>query len=324
MAAPAHSSLFERAITVVPIDSNNYSANLDLAWCIGKEPVGLQISFLRRTFSGPAILTVEEIKLGARVSTIHVTLSQKPHQASSTEPPDGRALEVNVAAYITLSPPNTEDGPVIKGAWNLSPPLPPGSLPNGWVDFKTLVQNGTDGAWALGPRAAPELHAMKHLKIYSPLQSLLPRTLEDHTNQVVDQWAQFMPGGNPAKWSNEAVMYLADIFPAALARMGAMETRRLLALQGKERTDKSTIEEGMAQFWYPTVMMNIDIKTRLPPEGVEWLHSRVVTRMLRGSRADLDVLVLDQNQELIATSAQVSLVVDGSRNSKGRLGPGKL
>ncbi|GAM33791.1 hypothetical protein TCE0_013f00950 [Talaromyces pinophilus] len=335
MTEPSHSSLFEKAITVIPIDTKTYRAHLEPAWCIGKvphggytasilyrtaavhfarkydtnirsgrppEPVGLQISFLRRTFTGPAILAVQEVKLGARVSTIHVTLSQEPDQAPSTnESADESGLEVKVVAYITLSSPDTEEGPVINGAWDLTPPIPPGSLAAGLIDFKALVQEGRDGAWALGPRAPIAMHAMKHLKLFSPSHTLSTKTLEERTKQVVDQWAQFTPGGKPARWSNEAVIYLADSFPVALARMGAMETTRLLALEGKEEAAKSTIEPRFYPFWYPTIMMNIDLKARLPPEGVEWLHSRVMTRTLHGNRADLDVLILDQKGTLVST-----------------------
>ncbi|KAJ5380353.1 uncharacterized protein N7496_002781 [Penicillium cataractarum] len=358
MAQPSHSSLFEKAMTVIPIDSSTYSANLDPAWCIGTvphggytasvlyrtatihfarkyttrkqlarspEPIGLQISFLRRTFTGPAILTVQEIKLGSRVSTIHVTLSQKPNQPATTKKlAYGSELEIMVAAFITMSPPDTEQGPVIKGLWDLSPPMPHGSLSDGSIDFKALAEDGIDGTWVLCPQTPPALHAAKHLRIFSPSHTLSAMRLEDRTKQIVDQWAQFAPGGKPAKWSNEAVLYLADMFPAALTRMEAMETSRLLALEGETGSAKSMMEVPFGQFWFPTVTMNVDLKTRLPPQGVEWLHSRVVTRMLRGSRADLDVMILDQKGELIATSSQVALVVDGSRNIRGRQDSGRL
>lgn len=263
--------------------------------------------------------------MGARVSTIHVTLSQESDQTASTnESVDESDLEVKVVAYITLSSPDTEEGPVINGARDLTPSMPPGSLAAGSIDFKALSQKGRDGAWELGPRPPSAMHAMKHLKLFSPSHTLVTKTLEERTKQVVDQWAQFIPGGKPARWSNEALIYLADSFPAASARMGAMEMTRLLALEGKEEAAKSTIEPAIYPFWYPTVTMNIDLKVRLPPEGVEWLHSRVVTRTLHGSRADLDVLILDQKGRLVSTSTQVALVVDGSRNSKGRQDSGKL
>jgi acyl-CoA thioesterase FadM len=115
--------------------------------------------------------------------------------------------------------------------------------------------------------------------------------------------------------------------------MGAMEIMRLLATGAGGRTSagpaeesgaaalncRATTDQELAQFWYPTVTMNIDLKTRLPPSSVEWLHSRVVTRMVRESRADLEVLILDQDGQLTATSTQAALVVDPARNVKGRL-----
>lgn len=138
-----------------------------------------------------------------------------------------------MAAFITMSPPDTEQGPVIKGLWDLSPPTPHGSLADGSIDFKALAEDGIDGTWVLCPQTTPALHAAKHLKIFSPSHTLSTMRLEDRTKQM-----QFAPGGKPAKWSNEAVLYLADMFPATLARMGAMETSRLLALEGEKGSAK--------------------------------------------------------------------------------------
>ncbi|KAL6232815.1 hypothetical protein BDW75DRAFT_216677 [Aspergillus navahoensis] len=371
MAKPAHSPLFEKAIAVTPLDRNTYSAYLDPSWCIGQvphggytasvlyrtaathftqkaanttsrgqehaqEPIGLQITFQRRTFAGPAILSVQEIKLGARVSTIHVTLSQARNERAAAaaaatgtalKSPDRNHLEVKVLAYVTLSPPAAEEGLAVTGPWDLSPPPPPGSLAGGEIDFKSLGENGVDGEWKAGPVAPPTLHAAKHLQAYSPAATLRPKTAEERARQVVDQLSRFAPGGTLARWSNEAVMYLADIFPAALDRLGAMEETGVLRAAGGSTGagsgSKVATGEGLVQFWYPTVTMNIDLKSRLPREGVEWLHTRVVTRMLRGSRADLEVLILDQDGGLVATSTQVALVVDPARNGKGR-GEGKL
>ncbi|KAL2837010.1 thioesterase-like superfamily-domain-containing protein [Aspergillus pseudoustus] len=369
MTDPAHSSTFENAIAVTPVNANTYSAHLDPAWCIGlvphggytasvlyrtavthfarkaaaasnkggkpvlpQEPIALQITFQRRTFAGPAVLTVQEIKRGARVSTIHVTLSQARDEAaaSTKSPDDNKDLEVKVLAYITLSPPEAEEGPAVRGPWDLSPAAAPGSLAGGGIDFKVLAETGRDGEWEIGPVAAPTLHAAKHLRAYGPAATLKPKTVTERAMQMVEQLSQFAPGGRVARWTNEAVMYLVDIFPAALDRMGAMEATRVLRATGT-RTETGSDEKvapaaGLVQFWYPTVTMNIDLKSRLPAAGVEWLHSRVVTRMVRGSRADLEVLILDQEGELVATSTQVALVVDPARNVKGRTakGSGKL
>ncbi|KAL3455598.1 thioesterase-like superfamily-domain-containing protein [Aspergillus heterothallicus] len=365
MTEPAHSATFEKAIAVTPIDANTYSAFLDPSWCIGlvphggytasvlyraaathfaqraatsikskrnrpQEPIALQITFQRRTFAGPAILSVQEIKLGARVSTLQVTLLQARDAVagstthatatSGTAIPDRKDLEVKVLAYVTLSPPEVEEGPAVTGPWELSPAAPLGSLSGGGIDFGALSAEGVDGEWEAGPLPSPTLHAAKHMRVCSPASTLRPKTVHERAMQVVDQWAQFAPGGMPARWSNEAVVYLADIFPAALDRMGAMEATRVSRVtDGRDAGEKVGTGEGLVQFWYPTVTMNIDLKSRLPPQGVEWLHSRVVTRMLRGSRADLEVLILDQQEQLVATSTQVALVVDPARNGKGRL-----
>ncbi|RLL99574.1 hypothetical protein CFD26_108098 [Aspergillus turcosus] len=286
------------------------------------EPIGFQLSSLRRTVVGPAILRVQDVKIGARISTIHVTLSQRPDRPGAADDKDD--LEVKVVGYITVSPPEMEEGPICKGTWALSPPPVSGSLANGSVNLAALAANGMDGAWMRLPRPPPALTAPQHLEIYAP-RPQGPRTLESRQKQVVDQWVRFTPGGKSvARWSNEAVMFLADTFPAALDRMGAMETSRLLAMEELRGGQLKGNAEKKERFWYPTVTLNIDLKTRIPPEGVEWLHTRVVTRMLRGSRADLDVVILDPQGELIALSTQVALVVDASRNTKGRAGSEKL
>ncbi|KMK62683.1 hypothetical protein Y699_05066 [Aspergillus fumigatus Z5] len=286
------------------------------------EPIGMQLSFLRRTVVGPAVLSVQDIKIGARISTIHVTLSQRPDRPRTADGKDD--LEVKVVGYITVSPPDMEEGPIRKGTWGLSPPPVSGSLANGSVNLEALAATGKDGAWMRLPRPPPGLTAPQNLEIYAP-RPQGPMTLESRQKQVVDQWTRFKPGGNTvARWSNEAVMFLADMFPAALDRMGAMETSRLLAMEGVQEGELQGNAHDKGAFWYPTVTLNIDLRTRIPPEGVEWLQSRVVTRMLRGSRADLDIVILDPQGELIALSTQVALVVNASRNTKGRANSEKL
>ncbi|KAL2812019.1 thioesterase-like superfamily-domain-containing protein [Aspergillus cavernicola] len=303
MATPSHSTVFEKAITVTPISLHTYEAHLDQQWCIGMAPHrGYTTSILYRTaslhFKNKTRNNLQDVKLGARLSTIHVTLSQARSSVDTGE------LEAKVAAYVTVSPPDAEDGRVVKGVWGLSPPPPTSCLSNGLINYAALIENGKDGSWERYPRPHPALAVAQHVELYGPSSSLSARTREERTKGVVNQWARFKPGGEVARWSNESLMFLVDLFPAVLDRMG-------MAIEG-------------GPFWYPTVTMNIDLKTRLPLDGMEWLHSRVATRMLRGSRADLEVLILNAKGELVATSSQVALVVDASRNVKGRQGPEKL
>ncbi|KAL4768224.1 beta-lactamase-like protein [Aspergillus nidulans var. acristatus] len=199
----------------------------------------------------------QEIKLGARAITTYVTLSQTRDEGGAAGSEDRTKLEVKVLAYITLAPPDMKEGPRGRGTgpWtDLLPGSAPGSLRGGAIAFKELAEDERDEEWSAGCPAPSSLHAAT------------PQ------GQVVDQWAHFAPGGTSARWPNEAVVYLADIFPAALDRMGAMEIMRLLATGAGGRTSAGPAEEsggaalncraatdqGLAQFWYPTVTMNVE------------------------------------------------------------------
>ncbi|KAL2820638.1 thioesterase-like superfamily-domain-containing protein [Aspergillus granulosus] len=357
MGEPCHSALFEEAIQVSRIDSHTYSAYLDPVWCIGSvphggyttsvlyrlatvhcrknndgkgpwrassEPVAFQLSFLRRTLAGHAILKVQDMKVGLRTSVIHVALLQPSDHANSrvTKSNAGdrdEILEVKLVAYITVSPPTFEESTPFRGPWELHPPPAPGSLPNGSIDFDSLAQNGVDGAWAKYHDQPLILSAARQLEVYEP--TVPPAaTIADLASRTIDQWSRFTPGGKVARWSNESVLFLIDMFPPAFDRLEAMERRRMLAA-AEEACEADVAKK---QFWFASVAMNIDLRTRIPHEGVEWLHTRVVSRMVRGSRADLDVMVLDQSGQAIALGTQISLVVDQGRNTKGRTSTEKL
>lgn len=264
-------------------------------------PISVQLTFVRPTHVGPATLTVQEVKLGARTSTIHVTLSQ---DVASKGP------QTKVVGYITVSPVETDqEGPVVKGNQILHPNPPSGSKADGGVDFAALAETGTDGQWTRFP-TIPAMAVSQHTELYGTLP---PSTVQERINSTVDQWARFCPGGQvPARWTNEALMCLLDLFPMALDRLGAMATSTWMSTNAPEdRLSRST-----GPFWFPTVSFNVDLKKSIPKEGVTWLHSRVVTQTLRAGRADISVEILDQNGELIAISSQVCMVVGFDRNLK--------
>lgn len=71
-------------------------------------------------------------------------------------------------------------------------------------------------------------------------------------------------------------------------------------------------------FWYPTLVLNMEVKRLLPPEGVDALFLRVRAVEIRDGRMDLGVTVLDERGRVVALSSHVCLVVDAGRNTKGR------
>jgi hypothetical protein len=132
---------------------------------------------------------------------------------------------------------------------------------------------------------------------------------------VVDQWARFRPGGNTeARWTNEAVAFLVDMFPMALDGFDSMGKTTKEGGTTDDAAETESAKGKLAKYWYPTVTLNIDFKKRLPASGVEWLYSRVQTKSVRNGRTDLDVVVLDEQGDVVALSTQVGLVVDASRN----------
>jgi hypothetical protein len=71
-------------------------------------------------------------------------------------------------------------------------------------------------------------------------------------------------------------------------------------------------------YWYPTLLLNLDIKKALPSAGVEWLFVRVRAKQIKNGRMDLDVVIMDQEGDIVALSSQVALVLGVERNIKQR------
>ncbi|RHZ67890.1 thioesterase family protein [Aspergillus thermomutatus] len=353
MAAPAANQAFEEAIKVTPVNSHRYSAVLRDEWCIGTvpnggyttavlyrlaiahfahthptrydapaTPISMQLAFLRRTAAGPAVLQVQDTKLGARTSTIHVALLQPSEKGkekaaqktlaqtgSSASSDDEENLEVKVAGYITVSPATAEVGVSAPSNWTLLPEAISGSGPKGRVNLAALRETGRDGQWVRLVAPFPKFRrASQQVELYGPDPAL-------GKPPVVDQWARFRPGGNTeARWTNEAVAFLVDMFPMALDGFDTMGKAGTAGNGTGNAAGMDSAKDKLARYWYPTVTLNIDFKKRLPASGVEWLYSRVQTRSVRDGRTDLDVVVLDEQGEVVALSNQVGLVVDASRN----------
>lgn len=261
----------------------------------------MQLSFLRRTASGPVTFEVEDVKLGARTSTIHIKLLQ----ASEKRPGQ---LDVMLAGYVTVSPPDAEVGISANTGWKPYPPPAPGSRSDGSVDLASLGRTGTDGAWTKLEPPFPEFRkAAAQIELYGPGPGDMQ---QQRTGSMgIDQWARFRPGGDVnGRWTDAAVTYLIDMFPMALDGFDTMSATAAAKESGGEAAQQK------AKFWYPTVTLNVDMKKHLPAEGVEWLYSRIETKVVRDGRTDLEVTVLDEAGDVIALSTQVGLVVSASRN----------
>lgn len=77
-------------------------------------------------------------------------------------------------------------------------------------------------------------------------------------------------------------------------------------------------KDGWARFWYPTLLLNLEIKKALPAEGVEWLFTRVRAKQIRNGRMDLECVILDEGGDIVALSHHVTLVLGAERNMAER------
>ncbi|KAK2759256.1 hypothetical protein FQN53_008094 [Emmonsiellopsis sp. PD_33] len=353
MAAP---ETFEAATAITPLSSHTYSAHLQLSWCIGTVPHGgyvtsifhtvatthlarthpslhngaaspitIHLTFLRRTEAGPATFSVVDTKLGSRTSTLHITLSQRD--------PDG-AVRDEVAGYITVSNFAAEEGPSLTTSYELHPAPARGSLSaprasssssagtarQQTVDLAKLARDGEDGQWREFEMAFGAVR-----KAAGHVQFFTSQTAQAQPG-LVEQWVRFRPYGKLGRWTDASLGYLVDMFPLMLQNF---DKRPWEGGSGSGDGDgDGGAGAGKAggkapASWYPTVLLNVDFKKKLPAEGVEWLYSRVQMRVMKNGRMDLDLVLLDEMGEVVALSNHVALVVSAQRNYKSRTGKGK-
>jgi Thioesterase-like superfamily len=283
---------------------NHHSLNQPL-------PINLHLQFLRRTSSSlPATFTVTDQKLGSRITNLHITISQRNGKNGSNRD--------NVQGYITMSNLSTESGLTLPTSFSLHPPALPANLPH-------LLTHSTDEEWMLQPTGLsfPKFRkAANNIRVYLPHPDRHSRT----RNGYLDEWVRFHPEGRRGRWTNDALGYVVDMFPQIVEEyLDAQEQNKILS-EEEEKKDEE-VKTGSApqarpksaRFWYPTLVLNLDVKKALPqPDGVEWLFVRVGAKVIRNGRMDLEILVLDESGEVVAISTHAGLIMGTERNMAGR------
>ncbi|KAI0866293.1 thioesterase-like superfamily-domain-containing protein [Xylaria cubensis] len=306
---------FAEATAVRATGSHTYTGNFPSDWCIGsvthggvvtatllrvaathfgttlvkqKQPhtITLHAEFLRRTSAGLATFVVKDMKLGRQTSTIHITLTQ-----------DGRE---EVVAYITNANIDAEAGFTLQTGWSANPPLP--APP---TDFNKLAADGQDADWV----ALKDLPYPKLRKAVNRIRMHIPRNGQKQPN-VIDEWVRLESG---ERIPMEGLGFVSDMWPQMIEGLVIKQQE----MDGEAQNAKKSAGD-LPWLWYPTLVLNLDIKKALPPEGVEWLHVRVQSKHIKNGRYDYEVLIFDETGDLVAISNHVALVVDGSRNTAAR------
>lgn len=253
--------------------------------------ITLHLDFLRRTRTGPATFKVRDIKLGRQTSVVHVSLFQ-----------DGRE---EVLGYITNSNIDTEEGPSFPTRFQLHPASLDADLANFDADI--------DAHWAeLKEHPFSEFRkAAQRVRFFFPRQGQLEQSL-------CDQWMCFKNG---ERFTNESLGFVADMFAQIVEsyRTGGEDLYRVDRIQKDAAEDLAAEERGRAKFWYPTLLLNMDVKKTLPVDGVKWLFVRARAKQIKNGRYDLEVVVLDEERDIVLLSHHVCLVLSSERNTSKRL-----
>jgi len=256
-----------------------------------KQPhtITLHLDFLRRTQIGLATFKVKDVKLGRQTSIVHVTLSQ-----------DGRE---EVVGYVTNSNIMTEEGVSYPTTWSLDPPPLPADV--------SKFDSGTDANWAERKRW-PFAHFRKATQ---QVRSMFPRNGQPKQS-IIDEWLCLRNGEN---WTNESIGSVVDTFPQVIESYLLGEDPYSIEIEQRfSAKEQEQHMKGNPGFWYPTLLLNLDMKKALPEEGVRWLFVRLQSKQIKNGRFDLEIVVLDERGDLVALSHHACLAVSSARNVAAR------
>lgn len=139
---------------------------------------------------------------------------------------------------------------------------------------------------------------------------------------MADEWVCFSQPGE--KFKQESLGFVVDQFPQIVEIYPSTSLVSSKPATNKEDqvANGRRKQEMKKPNWYPTILLNMEVKKALPEEGAEWLFVRVRAKKIENGRMDLAVVVLDEGGDLVAVSNHVCLILDAERNmsrsEKGR------
>ena len=164
----------------------------------------------------------------------------------------------------------------------------------------------------------------------------IPRKLLDPS--IWDHWIR--PSRPDEKFTSASVGFVADnfiplldnFFPREKAlghHANVMETGLKQAEADKADKIDSLVAEDLdsAMMMYDTpatymsLAFTLDIKRKLPAEGVDWLFLRARLLHVENGRMNIELTILDEHKQLIALSHQLCQIIDlaRSRGNKQKL-----
>lgn len=250
--------------------------------------ITLHLEFVRRTEVGPATFKVRDVKVGRLTSTVHISLFQ-----------NGRE---EVIGYLTNSNIPKAEGPSYDTQWRLEPPPRP-------LSSTAALAAGSDAEW-LEQKSMPFADfrkASRNIRFFFPARG-------QPAPGVADQWMAFRNG---ERFTNASLGMVADMFPQIPESFRSRSDP--YAVGGADSAAAAAAaKKSAAKFWYPTLLLNLDVKKALPEEGVAWLFVRTRAKQIQNGRYDLEVVVMDEVGDIVALSHHVCMILPAARNLAAR------
>jgi len=256
--------------------------------------MSMHLSFLRRTEVGFAVFKVLDVKLGARTSIVHITLSQQDRE--------------EVVAYVTNTNLINETGPSFPTSFSLDPPPPKVEL--------SMLESGQDSQWG----EPPKLPFIKFRKAVQNVHFFFPRVGQTSAS-TLDQWITLASG---EAFTDTSLGFVVDMFPQIIENHRFHGKDPYAVDLANRPSEEDMKKSATGPFWYPTVLLNLEVKKALPDKGSKWLFVRIGVKMIRNGRYDIEVLVFDETGDLVAISNHVALIMEAARNLSKRTDKGKL
>ncbi|KAF2749928.1 hypothetical protein M011DRAFT_517790 [Sporormia fimetaria CBS 119925] len=287
---------WEEATAVQQVDANTYSCILHDDWCIGSVPNGGYVTGCLMEVVKQHFKTTLAKQNQPHTIAMHVEFLRRTQAGPATIKVDnvklGRQTSIvhvhlsqegreEIVAYVTNSNIHKEEGFSFDTEYTLSPPPPP-------VDLVKLEKDEDKYWYPQGKMPFSEFR-----KASQKVKWHFPRSGHVKTS-IADEWICFSDGTN---FTDTSLGFAADMFPQII----------------EYKRDKT-----QGPFWYPTLLLNLDVKKALPAEGVKWLHVRVQLKKIKNGRMDIEVHVYDAEGDLVALSHHVGFVLDAARNMAAR------
>ncbi|KAF2098600.1 hypothetical protein NA57DRAFT_39122 [Rhizodiscina lignyota] len=283
---------FDKATEIRQVDSHTYSAHFPDEWCIGTVPNGGFITSCFMLVASKHFSTTLAKQNQPHTMTLHLEFMRRTQKGPATfkvkDMKLGRQASVihvslvqdgreEVVGYLSNTNMHTEEGASFPTDWEMHPP----PLPADHSKF----EKDEDPHWIEQKRMpfAGFRKSSTRMKWFFPRKGQRLRSISD-------EWVRWSSG---EKFSQESLGFVCDNFPLVVESYNKMTP---------------------ARFWYPTLLLNLDVKKALPPDGVDYLFVRAQSKQIKNGRHDIEVTILDEQGDLVALSHHVVLVVDSSRN----------